>query len=64
MATIDYVAQGNDKLEAFKSATGMKSPSGADDNVRQVIVKYMKAKMAQGEDIDSKIEGRIIIADK
>lgn len=64
VATIDYVAQGNDKLEAFKSATGMKSPSGADDNVRQVIVKYMKAKMAQGEDIDSKIEGRIIIADK
>lgn len=63
VATIDYVAQGNDKMTTFKSATGMKSPSGAEDNVRQVIVKYMKEKTAQGKEIDSKIEGRIKIAD-
>ncbi|WP_418551168.1 5'-nucleotidase C-terminal domain-containing protein [Prevotella sp.] len=63
VATIDYVAQGNDKMTAFKSATGMKSPSGADDNVRQVIVRYMKEKTEQGKEIDSKIEGRIKIAD-
>ena len=49
---------------ATTSLRPLKAPPGADDNVRQVIVKYMKAKMAQGEDIDSKIEGRIIIADK
>lgn len=64
VVTIDYVAQGNDKMEAFKSSTGLKSPSGTEDNVRQVIVKYMKGKMAQGEEIDSKIEGRIKIAEK
>lgn len=64
VATIDYVAQGNDKLEAFKSSTGLKSPSGTDDNVRQVIVKYMKEKLANGEEIYSRIEGRIKIAEK
>lgn len=42
----------------------MKSPSGADDNVRQVIIKYLKEKMAKGEEADSRIEGRIKIADK
>ncbi len=64
VVTIDYVAQGNDKMEAFKSSTEMKSPSGADDNVRQVIIKYLKEKMAKGEEADSRIEGRIKIADK
>lgn len=64
IATLDYVAQGNDKMEAFKSSTGMNSPESADNNVRFIIMKYMKEKTAGGMLIGSKIEGRIKIEDK
>lgn len=63
VATLDYLAQGNDKLEAFKSSTDINSPAGECNNVRYIIVKYMKEKMSEGVDIDSKIEGRIKIED-
>ncbi|MCD8291659.1 MAG: 5'-nucleotidase C-terminal domain-containing protein [Prevotella sp.] len=59
VATIDYVAQGNDKLEAFKSSTNINSPESEENNVRYIIVKYMKEKTAAGEVIDAEIEGRI-----
>lgn len=61
IATLDYVAQGNDKMEAFKSSTEVNSPSSKDNNVRFIIMKYMKEKMEQGESVSSKIEGRITI---
>lgn len=63
VATLDYVAQGNDNMSAFKDATAVKSPSGKDNNVRFIIMKYMKERMAQGESVSSKIEGRIKIED-
>ncbi len=61
VATIDYVAQGNDKLEAFKASTNINSPESEENNVRYIIVKYMQEKTAQGQLIDSEIEGRIKI---
>lgn len=64
IATLDYVAQGNDKMEAFKSSTCMNSPEGADNNVRFIIMKYMKEKTAEGKLIGSKVEGRIKMEDK
>lgn len=64
VATLDYLAQGNDKMEAFKSGYNANSPASADNNVRYIIVRYMKEKMAQGIDINSKIEGRIKIEGK
>lgn len=64
IATLDYLAQGNDKLEAFKSSTNVNSPSTADNNVRFIIMKYMKSKLAKGQAVGSKIEGRIKIEGK
>lgn len=61
IATLDYLAQGNDKLEAFKASTDVKSPSSDDNNVRFIIMKYMKEKKQKGESVGSKVEGRIKI---
>lgn len=61
IATLDYLAQGNDKLEAFKASTDVKSPSSDENNVRFIIMKYMKEKRQRGESVGSKVEGRIKI---
>lgn len=61
IATIDYVAQGNDKMEAFKSSADINSPKSEENNVRYLIVKYLKEQAAQGKAVDTKIEGRIKI---
>ena len=59
IATLDFVAQGNDNMTAFKSATDVSSPAGKDNNVRFIIMKYMQEKMKQGMSVSSKTEGRI-----
>lgn len=61
IATLDYLAQGNDKLEAFKASTDVKSPSSDENNVRFIIMKYMKEKRQKGESVGSQVEGRIKI---
>ena len=55
------MAQGNDKMVAFKYATDVNSPNGSKDNVREVIMEYFRNMTAQGKVVDSNIEGRIII---
>lgn len=64
VATLDYLAQGNDQLTAFKQATSMNAPAGKDNNVRELIANYFRAQTAQGKVVDSKIEGRIKIAEQ
>ena len=61
IATIDYLAQGNGGLLAFKSATNLVSPQDKANNARFIIVDYFKAAMAQGKTVDSKVEGRLVI---
>lgn len=61
IATLDFVAQGNDNMTAFKNSTDENMPTGKDNNVRFIIMKYMQEKMAQGESVSAKIEGRIKI---
>lgn len=61
IATLDYLAQGNGGLTAFKSATDMVSPQDEANNVRFIIIDYFKAAMAEGRAVDSKVEGRIVI---
>ena len=61
VATLDYLAQGNDGLDAFKSGTAVVSPKGNDNNVRFIIMNYFRDKMAHGIAVDSKVEGRIIV---
>lgn len=59
IATIDYLAQGNDKLEAFKDKTDLNAPQEASNNSRFVILNYFKAMTAEGKTINSTKEGRI-----
>lgn len=59
IVTLDYLAQGNDKLEAFKSKTNVVSPQGKNYSTRQIIVNYFKSKAAKGESVNAQMEGRI-----
>lgn len=61
IATLDYLAQGNDGLVAFKSKTNALSPDDEPHDVRYIIVAYLKHLAAQGKAADAKIEGRITV---
>lgn len=61
IATLDYLAQGNDEMVAFKAGTDVVSPQGNENSVRFLIVDYFRNKTAQGEKIDASIEGRVYI---
>lgn len=62
IATLDYLAQGNDQLTAFKAKTHVVEGKEKKDNVREIITDYFRANAAKGIVTDSKIEGRIKIA--
>jgi len=62
VATLDYLAQGNDGLVAFLDGTNVVSPQNEQDNARFLIMNYFKAMHAQGKAVDSRVEGRIKIA--
>ena len=59
VATIDYVAQGNDGLSAFKDGTDLNSPQNELDNARFLIMNYFKYMQAQGKAVDAQVEGRV-----
>lgn len=59
VVTLDYLAQGNDQLTAFKEKTNVNEPKGTDANVRSLIAEFFKEKTAAGVVVDSKIEGRV-----
>ncbi len=61
IATLDFVAQGNDRMEAFKAKTDVVSPKSEENNVRHFIEKYFKKKMQEGQTVSAKTEGRITI---
>lgn len=61
IATLDYMAAGNDGLYAFEDATDVVTPEGYETNVRFLIMKYWLAQSSQGKSVDGKIEGRIVI---
>ena len=63
VTTIDYLVQGNDELEAFKKGTNLNSPQDAKNNSRFIIMDYFREQQAKGVAVDSKVEGRIRIAD-
>lgn len=57
IATLDYLAQGNDRLVAFKAKSQVVAPQGQDNNVRYIIMDYFRAK----GNVDAHTEGRIAI---
>ena len=59
IATLDYLAQGNDKMEVFKSATNVVSPQESSNNTRFIIMNYFKEQTAQGKVVNAHKEGRI-----
>lgn len=61
IATLDYLAQGNDKLVAFKHKTDVVSPQVYENNVRFIIMDYFRQQAAKHEEVDAKIEGRIVV---
>jgi len=61
ITTIDYLAQGNDGLSAFKSGTDLNSPKDDKNNARYVITDYFREMMKAGKAVDAKVEGRIVV---
>lgn len=58
IATLDYLAEGNDQMVAFKSGTDVFAPKQKENNVRYIIMNYFREMKAQGKVVESKIEGR------
>ena len=61
IATLDYLAEGNDQLVAFKSGTDVVAPKAKENNVRYIIMDYFREMKAQGKVVESRIEGRCVV---
>lgn len=61
IATLDYLAMGNDGLVAFKKKYDVVSPQATENNVRFIIQDYFRNICRNGTAVDSKVEGRIVI---
>jgi len=61
VASIDYLAQGNDGMDAFKTKTNLNAPKDDSNNMRFVIMDFFRENEARGIITDSKVEGRIIV---
>ncbi|MBQ8047298.1 MAG: 5'-nucleotidase C-terminal domain-containing protein [Prevotella sp.] len=61
IATLDYLAQGNDKMEAFKAKTDVVSPQEEENNTRYIIMDYFREQAAKGQAVDAQVEGRIVM---
>lgn len=61
IATIDYLAQGNDRMTAFKEKADFVSPRAKENDTRFVISAYFREKEKQGVKVDANIEGRITV---
>lgn len=61
IATIDYLAHGNDRLDAFSEKTDFNSPQDSSNDTRFIITNYFKEMMDKGVVVDASIEGRIVV---
>lgn len=64
IATIDYLAQGNDGMTAFKKAKNLVAPHEEHNNTRYIIIDYFKEQAAKGIEVTAKVEGRIVVSEK
>ena len=64
IATLDYLAEGNDQLVAFKSGTDVLAPKQRVNNVIYIIMNYFGEMMAQCKDVESKIECRCVVVNE
>ena len=61
LTTIDYLLGGTDKLEALKKCRDVNAPKDASNNSRFVIMNYFRYMQKQGKEVDSQIEGRVVV---
>lgn len=61
VATIDYLADGNDGMIAFLQADKRECPEGA--TLRGLFLKYVERQTAAGKKLTSRMEGRVEIQD-
>lgn len=61
IATLDYLAEGNDHMDAFAKVSDANKMEPEDATVRRLFLNYVKEQTKAGKKIDSKIEGRIIV---
>lgn len=59
IATVDYLAEGNDRMTAFKKAE--KRMCLEEATIRDIFMEYVKSEAAQGRSLTSKMEGRVTI---
>ena len=59
VATIDYLAEGNDGMTALMQSESRVCPEGA--TLRSLFMNYIKYQTAKGSKITAKIEGRMIL---
>lgn len=59
VATVDYLAEGNDGMTALLQAEIRLCPDGM--TLRDLFMKFVEGKTAKGEQVSSRIEGRIQI---
>lgn len=63
IVTLDYLAQGNDHLEAFKKKTNVVSPKDEQNNARHLIEAYFQDAQANGKSVEAHVEGRVKVVD-
>lgn len=61
IATLDYLAGGNDNLSVLSEGKNINSPQDEASNTRFLITEYFREKLAKGEAVDANIEGRVIV---
>lgn len=61
IATIDYLAEGNDGMPAFTLCTNRKMLTDKSNNLRFIIMDYFREETKQGRVVDAEIEGRITL---
>ena len=58
VATLDYLAEGNDQLTAFKKGTDRVMPGKEENNTRYIIMDYFRDCQKQGKKVESGLESR------
>lgn len=61
LATIDYLAEGNDGMPVLRDGTNRKMLTDKSNNLRFVIMNYFREKAKAGEAVTSEVEGRIVV---
>lgn len=61
IATIDFIAQGNDNMAAFRKKQDVRSFSDPSFNAREIIAGYFREMKSKGIKVNPVVEGRITI---